>query len=257
MNKIVDQPDLYDLLYEDVTEDIYMYLNLLKGQKNILEFGAGTGRVTIPLAKDGHFIEAVDLSSKMLNKMKNKIQNDETLREYINPVLANMCGYLSTKKFNAILIPLTSFNYLLTEQEQEQCLLAIKNNLLDNGFAIVELLSKKTFLDTNSSDDFTFIKRIGVNDRSYYDYYRKTTLDLENRKIYQRRLFKYYENGKYISEEELEWKNRFVTIEDFETVATKVELEIEKVYGNCNLDAYNPDSEDVFIKVRRKKIVCQ
>lgn len=253
MKKIVDKPDLYDLLYEDVTEDIYMYLKLLKGQKNILEFGAGTGRVTIPLAKDGHFIEAVDLSSEMLNELKNKIQDDETLRKYINPVLGNMCGYLSTKKFNAILISLTSFNYLLTEQEQEQCLLAIKNNLLDNGFAIVELLSKKTFLDTNNSDDFTFIKRIRVNDNSYYNYYRKTTLDLENRKIYQRRLFKYYVNGKYISEEELEWKNRFVTIEDFETLATKVGLEIEKIYGNCNLDAYNSDSEDVFIIVRREK----
>ena len=189
----------------------------------------------------------------MLNELKNKIQYDATLRKYINPVLGNMCGYLSTKKFNAILISLTSFNYLLTEEEQEQCLSAIKNNLLDNGFAIVELLSKKTFLETNNSDDFTFIKKIRVNDNSYYDYYRKTTLDLENRKIYQRRLFKYYVNGKYILEEELEWKNRFVTIEDFETLATKIGLEIETVYGNCNLDAYNSDSEDVFIKVRRGK----
>ena len=36
MKQIVDKPDLYDLLYEDVTEDIYMYLNLLKEQKDIL-----------------------------------------------------------------------------------------------------------------------------------------------------------------------------------------------------------------------------
>ena len=68
MKKIVDKPDLYDLLYEDVTEDIDMYIHLLKNSKNILEFGAGTGRVTIPLAKDGHYIDAVDISKSMLDK---------------------------------------------------------------------------------------------------------------------------------------------------------------------------------------------
>ena len=224
MKKIVDKPDLYNLLYKEVTEDIYMYLKLLKDQKNILEFGAGTGRVTIPLAEKSH----------------------------INPILGNMCEYISTQKFNAILIPLTSFNYLLTDKEQEQCLLSVKNNLLKEGFAIIELLSKNTFLDTNKSDGFTFIKRIRIDDNSYYDYYRNTILDLEKRKIYQRRLFKYYINNQYVSEEELEWKNRFVTIEDFTELANKVGLEIEQIYGNCNLDAYNPDSEDVFVKVRRK-----
>lgn len=252
MKKIVDKPDLYDLLYKEVTEDIYMYLKLLKDQKNILEFGAGTGRVTIPLAEKGHFVEAVDLSSKMLENLKNKIQSNEYLKSHINPILGNMCEYISTQKFNAILIPLTSFNYLLTDKEQEQCLLSVKNNLLKEGFAIIELLSKNTFLDTNKSDGFTFIKRIQIDDNSYYDYYRNTILDLEKRKIYQRRLFKYYINNQYVSEEELEWKNRFVTIEDFTELVNKVGLEIEQIYGNCNLDAYNPDSEDVFVKVRRK-----
>lgn len=252
MKKIVDKPILYDLLYNDVTEDINMYINVLQKQKNILEFGAGTGRITIPLAKQGHFIEAVDLSANMLQTLKNKIKNDEFLSNHITPILANMCGYISNKKFDVILIPLTSFNYLLTDEEQEQCLLSVKNNLSDKGFAIIELLSKNTFLDTNQSNDFTFIKRILIDANSYYDYYRNTKLDLKNRKIYQRRLFKYYVNNQYVSEEELEWKNRFVTIEDFSALADKIGLKIEQIYGNCNLDAYNSDSEDVFIKVRRK-----
>lgn len=252
MKKIVDKPDLYDLLYNDVAEDIHMYINILKEQKNILEFGAGTGRITIPLAEQGHFIDAVDLSYDMLETLKKKIKNDRLLSSHIKPILGNMCGYNSNKKYDVVLIPLTSFNYLLTDDEQEQCLLSVKNNLLDKGFAIIELLSKNTFLDTNQSEEFTFIKRIPIDDSSYYDYYRNTILDLENRKMHQRRLFKYYVNNQYVSEEELEWKNRFVTIEDFSFLADKVGLEIEQIYGNCTLDTYNPDSEDVFVKVRRK-----
>lgn len=252
MKKIVDKPDLYDLLYNDVVEDISMYIKLLKEQKSILEFGAGTGRITIPLAEQGHHIDAVDLSNNMLEKLKLKIENSEYLRKHIKPILGNMCDYISNKKYDAILIPLTSFNYLLSDNEQEQCLISVKNNLKDNGFAIIELLSKNTFLDTNQSDEFVFIKRIFINESSYYDYYRCTKLDFENRKIYQRRLFKYYINGQYISEEELEWKNRFVTIDDFEYLTEKVGLQIEQIYGNCKLDIYNKDSEDVFVKVRRK-----
>ena len=252
MKAIVDKPDLYDLLYQDVKEDIKMYIKLLKDKRNILEFGAGTGRVTIPLSLDNHFIEAVDLSKDMLNKLKTKIETDKYLKSHIKPVLGNMCNYKTEIKFDAVIIPLTSFNYLLNEEDQQKCLNNVRDSLLEDGCAIVELLSKKTFLDTNKSDELSFIKRIKINNNSYYDYYRTTKLDLNNRKIEQRRLFKYYKNNIFIKEEELEWKNRFVTIDDFSYLASASGLEIDNIYGNCNLEEYNANSEDVFIKLRRK-----
>ena len=55
-----------------------------------------------------------------------------------------MCGYKSGL-FDAIIIPLTSFNYLLTKEEQLSCLQSVKDNLTEDGFAIIELLSKKHF----------------------------------------------------------------------------------------------------------------
>ena len=57
MKTIVEKPNLYDLLYADLSEDVEMYRKILKDSKSILEFGAGTGRVTIPLALDNHFVE--------------------------------------------------------------------------------------------------------------------------------------------------------------------------------------------------------
>lgn len=252
MKTIVDNPNLYDLMYSDLYEDIKMYIKLLKNKKNILEFGAGTGRITLPLATEGHFIEAVDLSESMLSGLKNKIDGNELLSSHITPILANMCGYQSSQKFDAIIIPLTSFNYLMTEEEQIKCLSSVKNNLNENGFAIIELLSKNTFLDANKSEEFEFVKKIYDSKNSFYEYYRTTKLDLANRKISQRRLFKYYVNGIYAFEEELEWNNKFVTIEDFENLVRKVGLSIETIYGNCLLESYNIESEDVFVKIRRK-----
>ena len=138
MKIITDKPDLYDLLYNDVTEDIAMYIELLKNYKTILEFGCGTGRITLPLATNNHYIEAVELSAQMLNKLKSKINNDKKLVNHINPILANMCNYKSTQKFDSIIIPLTSFNYLLTEGEQRECINSIEYNLKDNGWTYVK-----------------------------------------------------------------------------------------------------------------------
>jgi SAM-dependent methyltransferase len=251
MKTIVETPNLYDLLYANLSEDIDMYIKLLKDSKTILEFGAGTGRITIPLARKGHFIEAVDLSKDMLEKLKFRLSNDNQLSANIKIVLANMCNYRSSSLFDTIIIPLTSFNYLLTVKEQEECLISIKNNLKVNGFAIVELLSEKTFSDTNESENYKFIKKIEINKNEYYEYYRITKLDLFNRKIFQKRLFKYFVNNEFILEEELDWDNRFVTIEDFKGLSNKIGLEIETIYGNCQLEKYNDKSADVFIKLRR------
>jgi len=228
-----------------------MYRKILKDSKSILEFGAGTGRVTIPLALDNHFVEAVDLSRDMLKTLKKNLTTNKKLSKNVNPVLANMCNYNSKKKFDAIIVSLTSFNYLLTQEEQIECLISIKNNLKANGFAIIELLSEKTFLDTNENSHYKFIKRLPINDMEYYDYYRITKLNLKNRSITQNRLFKHYIENNFISQEIFDWNNRFVTIDDFKLLTDIVGLSIETIYGNCQLDMYNNESEDVFVKLRR------
>lgn len=252
MNTIVKEPNLYDLLYVDVIEDISLYLCIAKKYDDILEFGAGTGRVTIPLAEDGHNIVAVDIEQAMLDKLQDKIKYNEYLKNKIRVVKGDMCNYSDKKKYSCIFIPLTSFNYLLTREEQLSCLKTLKNNLSKDGIAIIELLSEKTFSDTNSQDELTFIKNLHIDAKKYYQYWRNTVLDMQERKITQRRVFKLFDGDNQINEKELIWKNRFVTISDFTNLANECGLEIETIYGNCKMKEYNENSEDVFVKVKRK-----
>ncbi len=252
MNTIVKEPNLYDLLYADVTEDINLYLCIAKKYDDILEFGAGTGRVTIPLAEDGHNIVAVDIEQAMLDKLQEKINSNDYLKSKIRIVKGDMCNYSDKKKYNCIFIPLTSFNYLLTREEQLSCLKTLQTNLSEDGIAIIELLSEKTFSDTNSQEKLTFIKKIHVDDKKYYQYWRNTVLDMQERKITQRRVFKLFDGNNQINEKELIWKNRFVTISDFISLANECGLDIDTIYGDCKMGEYNDNSEDVFVKVKRK-----
>ena len=59
--------DLYDS-YVNVSFDIPFYQSLCKGYHgNILELMCGTGRVSLPLIKDGVQLTCVDYSKEMLD----------------------------------------------------------------------------------------------------------------------------------------------------------------------------------------------
>src|SRR5687767_12250601 len=68
---------LYDYEYRRRRADVTFYRELAKrrfgGPGRILELGAGSGRVTIPLARDGHEIVAIDQSHAMLDKLRARV----------------------------------------------------------------------------------------------------------------------------------------------------------------------------------------
>jgi SAM-dependent methyltransferase len=234
-----------------VTEDIFVYSKLLKDYKNILEFGAGTGRITIPLALEGHNIDAVDIEKNMLKILVKNIKNDYVLSKRIKPILGNMCNYNSFKLYDAIIIPFTSFNYLLTKEDQILCLKSVSNNLKNDGLVIIELLSINTYDDIVLDDEFSFVKILKINETQHYEYYRNTKLDIINKKFTQKRLFKLYQNNQLINQENIFWENRFVTIDDFSDLISGTDLYIDKIYGSCDLKKYNKNSKDIFIKIKK------
>jgi SAM-dependent methyltransferase len=64
--------DLYDKTFSSRRLDIEYFCDLARATPAcpILEYGAGSGRVTIPLAEQGHAVTAVDKSSEMLSLLK-------------------------------------------------------------------------------------------------------------------------------------------------------------------------------------------
>ncbi|OLA95145.1 MAG: hypothetical protein BHW64_00055 [Candidatus Melainabacteria bacterium LEY3_CP_29_8] len=144
LQTILKKPELYDLLYQDVKEDISLYKTLLKDYNEIVEYGAGTGRITIPLATEGKRIIAIDNEENMLKKLKKKIQK-LNLEKQIQVVNADMITYNQNKESNCVIMPLTVFNYIIDEEKQNECLSNIHKYLSKEGILIIELLTKETF----------------------------------------------------------------------------------------------------------------
>ncbi|MED5373944.1 MAG: class I SAM-dependent methyltransferase [Myxococcota bacterium] len=67
------QPELYDLEYAALDEDLSFYAALARSAGRVLELGAGTGRVTEAMLSAGAFVHAVDLSPQMLERLGQRV----------------------------------------------------------------------------------------------------------------------------------------------------------------------------------------
>src|SRR5580698_9926130 len=66
---------LYDYEYRRRRADVTFYRELARrrGADRILELGAGSGRVTVPLARDGRAVVALDQSAAMLAMLAARV----------------------------------------------------------------------------------------------------------------------------------------------------------------------------------------
>src|SRR5436189_2242504 len=68
---------LYDYEYRRRRADVTFYRELARGRLgthgHILELGAGSGRVTVPLARAGYHVVALDQSAAMLDGLRARI----------------------------------------------------------------------------------------------------------------------------------------------------------------------------------------
>ena len=66
---------------EFITTNKYIHKHLKPGDK-IIEIGAGTGAYSIPLAKEGYDVTAVELVEHNLDILKSKITDDMDIKAY-------------------------------------------------------------------------------------------------------------------------------------------------------------------------------
>ena len=112
--------DVYDLVYEHSFRNFYheltnVTLSVIEDRVNsnsrIVDFGAGTGRLSIPLSKKGFDVVAVDPCEEMLAQLKQKQQNGK-----LQTICLKMENFTTDDKFDVALCVFTVLLYLLDEK---------------------------------------------------------------------------------------------------------------------------------------------
>lgn len=254
MNTVLKNPELYDLLYKNVTDDLDFYLSILQDVDEIVEYGAGSGRITIPLAKQGHKVLAVDNELIMLKRLEEKLAYlPQTIKLRIQTLYADIVDIRFEKCKECILVPFTTFNYLLDKDTQLKCLKNISSSLVDNGLAIFELITLNTYPELFVKNDFVDVNTLWLSDGSYYKYSRATQFDVNSNILRQERVFDYYsEENVFVRRLKYDWANCYISLKEFRDMASICGFEVCQVYGDTSFADYIKDvSNDLFIILKK------
>lgn len=123
----------YDAAVPVAPGEVEFYLELAReAQSNglpTLEPACGTGRMAIPLAREGITIVGLDASPWMLARAREKSAGLESAQW----VEGDMCDFDLPERFGLAIIPVGTFQLLLTVEDQLACLRCIHRHLAPGG----------------------------------------------------------------------------------------------------------------------------
>jgi SAM-dependent methyltransferase len=124
--------NLYERQYANYRDDIAFYGRLAErlGADRVLELGAGAGRVTVPLARRGLEMTALELSPAMLERGQAFAARENVS---INWIQSDMRDFDLGRTFPLVIAPFNALMHLYTLPDQDRALERITAHLEPGG----------------------------------------------------------------------------------------------------------------------------
>jgi len=133
---------LYDYEYRRRRADVTFYRELARrrGAARILELGAGTGRITVPLARDGRHVVALDQSAAMLARLGERVARlPPAVAARITPVAGDLRGFAVGGRFPLVIAAFNVLEHLYTRGEVAACLERVAAHLTPDGAFVFDV----------------------------------------------------------------------------------------------------------------------
>ena len=130
--------DLYDRQYANYHDDIAHYGRLAEklGANRVLELGAGTGRVTVPLARRGLSMTGLEVSPIMLERARTRSEHEGVKVRWLE---GDMREFDLNEQFPLIIAPFNALMHLYTLNDQDRALERIAAHLKPGGVFAFDL----------------------------------------------------------------------------------------------------------------------
>jgi ubiquinone/menaquinone biosynthesis C-methylase UbiE len=141
----------YDIEHAQFDEDLDLYRNFaeLCGGK-ILELACGSGRLLLPLARDGYMLTGVDTSSAMLELARQALLA-AGLAGRCQLVQQDICQLALSERYRLAILALGSFGHIVTRHTQKQALAALRGQLSTGATFILDI----------SNEDARYMEQLG------------------------------------------------------------------------------------------------
>ena len=144
---------VYDLAYQESFGSFYkgltkLTLSVIQEEISIglkvVDFGAGTGRLSYPLSELGYKMTAVDPSLEMLKELLAK-----DVKKKIKVQNVPMQDFISNERYDFALCVFSVLIYLTEEETLNQAISSLKKCLELNGSVLIDIPKPLAFRDLN------------------------------------------------------------------------------------------------------------
>jgi SAM-dependent methyltransferase len=243
-----------DLLEDPGDLDLYLALAARTGGP-ILELGAGTGRISVPLAAAGHRVTAVDIDPAMLARARNRARAAGTAsQDRIEFVEADLLGLESPAAgtFRLAIIALNSLFLLASRSAQRGAFATMARHLAPGGLAVADVWLPDA--DDLARFDGRLILEYERSDPASGNIVTKVAAAQHDAASGIVNLTSVYEEGaqgaspaRYVRRDAL----RLVSADELRDFAESARLEVETLAGDYDLEPLGPGSERAIVIARR------
>lgn len=244
----------YDLYVGGWLEDLPFYLEYARDLSTpLLEVGAGSGRLTIPFARAGYSVVAVDISASMLVILKSRLmQEAEDVRKRVEIVEADAKTLKLGDKYELIIVPFFTFNYFLTSQAQKAALKRLAQHLTDSGTILFDVFIPFSRIKECSPEPVLRVDTVEAETGNKIRGWNIYSMDLERQIECRRHIFEVAEPNGTVSKKEFITKRRYTFRPEIEQLFSGNGLFVESVFSNYNKEMAGPDSERLVYVLGRK-----
>lgn len=179
---------LYDLF--DNKENIDFFLRYASRAGEILDIGAGTGRIAMPLAESGVKLLCVEPSPAMRREFRKKFSQRPELATNILMIPEDAKSFKINRNFPAAFLS-GCFDHFINDDERIASLTNIRHHLMPNGILVFDV-----FLGLMNDSPLSPAGKVKVGNREYHRFVSGKRLH-EN-KMETILVFEEYENDKLV-----------------------------------------------------------
>lgn len=250
----------YDQAYagkEDLVDrDFYVDLAKRIGGP-VLELACGTGRILLPIAREGIAIHGVDLSVSMLAVLRQNLQREpKDVKELVSVIEGDMRTFRSNREYPLVIIPFRPLQHMYTVEDQIAALKTAAFHMEKDGIlAFNVFFPKHHLIDAGIGEELLELEWQvkSAPEKIMRRFLRKESLDKINQNFTATFIYRTYEKGKLVLEETAPLKMSYYTYPHLQALFLLAGLETMEEYGSFDRKPLDNDAQEMIFLLRLRK----
>lgn len=259
------EPDSYEILAshydtgycskQDLV-DVPFYVDLARKSRGpVLEIACGTGRVLLPIAREGIEIEGVDNSKSMLGILRRNLAREpREVRERVTIHEGDMRDFRLEKKFQLVTIPFRPLQHMYTAQDQVAALTTAAFHVKEGGSVAFDVFFPNfEGIAANIGTEILDLEwTVDAEPRKVVRrFFRKESYDKIQQTFSGEFVFRTYEGDNLILEESGPVKMSYYTYAHLRALILLAGLEPVEEYGSFAQEPLDNTSKEMIFVLRK------